>query len=357
MDSILQGLPHVICYLDDILVTEATETEHLKNLEEVLRRLRDSGVTLKREKCFFFDESVEYLGRVVDAKGIHTSRRKLQAVLDAPEPENVHKLRSVLGMINYYSQFISDLSTLLKPLYSLLKANEPWEWSAECQEALDAVKSRLTSSPVLARYDPEVSLVLAADALAYGLGAVLSHRWSDGTERPIAFASRTLNNSERNYPQVEKEGLALVFGVKKLHKYIYGREFTLVTDHQPLTTIFRPKRGIPTLAVARMQRWALLLSAQHQYRATKAHANADGLSRVPLPTDDHDDSQLHQLNRDLPLPVKAADNAVATRRDPRLSKVLRCCKQGWPHTVPEELMAYGRKKDELTTEGVCILWG
>ena len=153
MDSILQGLPHVICYLDDILVTGATETEHLKNLEEVLRRLRDSGVTLKREKCAFFEESVEYLGRVVDAKGIHTSCRKLQAVLVAPEPENVHQLRSVLGMINYYSQFISDLSTLLKPLYSLLKANQPWEWLVECQEALDEVKIQQTSSPVLAHYD------------------------------------------------------------------------------------------------------------------------------------------------------------------------------------------------------------
>ena len=148
--------------------------------------------------------------------------------------------------------------------------------------------------------------------------------------------------------------------MKKFHTYIYGREFTLVTDHQPLTTIFGPKRGIPTLAAARMQRWALLLSAYTyniQYRATKAHANADGLSRVPLPTDDQDDSQLHQLNGDLPLPVKAADIAVATRRDPCLRKVLRCCKQGWPHTVPEELVAYGRKKDELTTEGDCILWG
>ena len=97
--------------------------------------------------------------------------------------------------------------------------------------------------------------MLAADASAYGLGAVLSHRW------PIAFVSRTLNSSERNYPQIEKEALALVFGIKKFHQYVYGRTFTLVTDHQPLTTILGPKRGVPPLAAARMQRWALLLSA------------------------------------------------------------------------------------------------
>ena len=355
MDSILQGLPQVICYLDDILVTGATAKEHLENVEEVLHRLKDSGVTLKREKCSFFEESVEYLGRVVDAEGIHTSRRKLQAVLDAPEPKNINQLRSVLGMINYYSQFIPDLSTLLKPLYSLLKANQPWEWSEECRRGLVEVKRLLTSPPVLAHYDPEVPLVLAADASAFGLGAVLSHRWPDGTERPIAFASRTLNPSEENYPQVEKEALALVFGVKKFHKYVYGREFTLVTDHQPLTTIFGPKRGIPTLAAARMQRWALLLSAYTyniQYRSTKVHAKADGLSRVPLPSNKQEDARLHQLKGDLHLPVQAAEVAVATRRDPLLSKLMHCCKQG-PRTVPEELVVYGRKREELTTEGTA----
>ena len=155
-------------------------------------------------------------------------------------------------MINYYSQFIPDLSTLLKTLYSLLKV--PWQWSGECQGALEEAKRRLTSSLVLAHYDPEVPLVLVADASAYGLGVVLSHRWPDGTERPIAFASRTLNEREKNYPQVEKEALALAVGVKKFNKYVYGRVFNLVTDHQPLTIIFGPKRGTPTLPAARMQR-------------------------------------------------------------------------------------------------------
>ena len=125
MDIILQGLPHVICYLDDILVTGVTEKEHMENPEEVLRRLKENGVTLKQEKCSFFSDSVEYLGRVIDAKGIHTSRRKLQAVLDAPALTNIQKLRSVLGMINYYAKFIPDLSSILNPLHRLLRVNQP----------------------------------------------------------------------------------------------------------------------------------------------------------------------------------------------------------------------------------------
>ena len=113
-------------------------------------------------------------------------------------------------------------------------------------------------------YDPDLPIRVAADASSYGLGAVLSHVLRDGTEHPIAYVSRTLTPSEKNYAQVEKEALAIVFGVRKFHQYIYGRRFTLVTDHKPLLTILGPNTGIPSLAAARMQRWSFLLSA-YQY--------------------------------------------------------------------------------------------
>ena len=195
-------------------------------------------------------------------------------------------------------------------------------------------------------------------------GAQGPHTMPDGTKRPVAFASRTLSSSERNYSQVEKEALSLIFGIKKFDQYLYGRAFTLNTDHKPLITILGPKNGVPSIAAARMQRWALLLSAYSytiQFRSTQAHGNVDGLSRLPLPADvtvgnskDTTDFNIHQ-NKSLPL--QASDIATATRRDPILSRVLVCLKQGWPTNVPESLRTYWRKRNEITVEGDVLLWG
>ena len=246
MDSILQGIPFVICYLDDILVSDRTDDEHLQHLEEVLRRFQHHGVRLKKEKCCFLQTSVEYLGHRVDAQGIHTSEKKVKAILDAPTPRNLPELRSFLGMLNFYTKFLPNLSSTLQPLHQLLRAGQQWQWSTDCDHAFRSAKQSLAKAPVLCHYDPSLPLVLSADASAYGIGAVVSHRLPDGSEQPIEFASRTLSKSECNYAQVEKEALSLVFGIRKFHHYLYGRQFVLITDHKPLLSILGPKRGIYT---------------------------------------------------------------------------------------------------------------
>lgn len=161
------------------------------------------------------------------------------------------------------------------------------------------------------------------------MGAVISHEYPDGQEKPIAFASRTLSSSERNYSQLEKEALALIYGVKKFHQYLYGRVFTLLTDHKPLLTILGPNKGIPPLAAARIQRWAITLSAYRytiRFKSTSQHANADALSRLPLsgglpePVADTTCFLIGQLNS---LPVTSAQLAQSTRKDPILSKMVQ----------------------------------
>ena len=191
-----------------------------------------------------------------------------------------------MGLVNYCEKFILNLTTgtVLHPLNEILRQNHHWKWTDVCNQA-NAAKESLSSSHVLIHYNPSLPLRMAGNASAYDIGAVISHIIPDGTERPIDFTSRTLSSSEHNYAQVEKEALSLVFGVKRFHNYLYSRTFTLVTDHRPLTTILGPKKCVPPLAAAQLQRWAIILSAytyQIEFRPTQAHANADGLSRLPL---------------------------------------------------------------------------
>ena len=244
------------------------------------------GSDLSEKSAFFFQESFEYLGHQIDRTGMQAVPSKIDAIVTAPEPTNVQELRSFLGLLSYYGKFIQNLSSILHLLNQLLQVQQKWDWTKECSQAFKRAKDQLTSSEVLIHYDPKLSNNLATDTSAYGIGAVISHVLPDGTERPISFASCTLTTSKKNYAQLEKEALSLIYGVKKFHQYLYGRKFNLFTDHKPLTAILGPKKGIPSLAAARLQRWAILLSAydyEIHFKPTASHSNADGLSCLPLP--------------------------------------------------------------------------
>ena len=262
MDTMLQGLKGVVCYVDDILVTGEDDNSHLENLQHVLERLQSAGLRLKRSKCSFLQSSIEYLGHRVDAEGLHPTTDKLRAVVEAPTPKNIQELRSFLGLLNYYSNFIANLSAILHPLNRLLSKDNPWEWTSECETAFQEAKRSLTSSTVLVHYNPDLPLKVAADASSRGLGAVLSQVMPDGMEHPVAYASRTLSSAEKKYAQVEKEALALIFAVKKFHQYLYGRVFTLVTDHKPLLVILGPTKGIPSLAASAFPCFSALTCTQ-----------------------------------------------------------------------------------------------
>ena len=166
-------------------------------------------------KVQILQDSVEYLGHCIDSDGVHTSPSKVEPISKAPAPKNVTKLPSFLGMINYYSKFIPNLATTLHPLHALLRDGVKWHWSEECAKSSTEVKNHLIEAPVLVHYDPKLPVRLAGDASNYGIGAVLSRVNTDGQEHPIAFMSRTLTSCEKNYTQVEKEALSLIFGINK----------------------------------------------------------------------------------------------------------------------------------------------
>lgn len=147
----------------------------------------------------------------------------MEAILNCECPKNVSELKSFLGMIGFYRCFVPNTSSILDPLHLLLKKGEKWKWGQEQQEAFNKIKYELASDRVLAHYDPDLPTVVTADAGPRGLAGVLAQRQRDGTERVVAYASRSLSKAERNYAQVQKEAATLVFSIKKFHYYIYGR--------------------------------------------------------------------------------------------------------------------------------------
>ena len=363
MESLLQGISGVVVYLDDILITGRTVQEHLATLEEVLQRMETAGLRLKKSKCKFLVPSVTYLGHQIDAQGLHPVSDKVKAIQEAPEPRNVSALKSYLGLLSYYSRFLPNMSSTLAPLYKLLKKKEPWCWSSTEREAFRDSKRLLLSSRVLVHFNPELSIVLACDASSHGVGAVLSHKMPDGTERPIGFASRTLTETEKRYSQLEKEGLACVFGVTRFHSYLFGHHFTLVTDHKPLTSLFG-NRPISPQVSGRIQRWALKLQMYEYtliFRSTAQHGNADALSRLPLPEPPSEvplPAELVLLTEYLEnSPVTAAQIKNWTLKNPQLAKVLHYIQEGWPdYCVDTELKPYWSRRAELSVLDGCMIW-
>lgn len=363
MENLLRDCNGTIVYFDDILVTGATENDHCQNLEAVLKKLSEAGLKLKLAKCSLFQRSVEYLGHIIDAEGIHPAPKKIEAVIEAPEPSNVKELQSYLGLLNFYRKFMPNVSSVLHPLHKLLKKGEAWSWGAEELAAFNTSKAMLTSASVLVYYDPSQPVVLCCDASPYGVGAVLAHRTSSGEERPIAFASRRLTAAEKNYSQLDKEALAVIYGVTKFNQFLWGRQFDICTDHKPLLGLLGHDRGIPQQCSPRVLRWALTLSAycyRLVYRPGVNLGNADGLSRLPLPGSsfkDHAAGEVFMLEKAFPSLLSAAAVAQATNKDPIVSTVREALWSGKRLPESADWRTFSCRLEEFSVQDGCVLWG
>jgi hypothetical protein len=363
IEETLSGLEGVVAFIDDICVTGRNKDHHMKNLKAVLTRLSEAGLRIKFEKCEFFKDEVCYLGYRINKNGLHTDKDKIAAIENLPVPQNVSQLRAALGLVNYYSRFIPNISTILRPMYALLAKGTRWQWTHLCDQSFKQVKDELLNSSALAHYEPSLPLVLCVDSSAYGLGAVLAQRYPDGTERFVCCASRTLSETERRYSQIDKEAL-VVYGVNKHHQYLFGRKFTLRSDHKALTYIFGPKHGIPQTAASRLQRYAVRLAAYDfdiEFVSTDKNGNADCLSRLPLPTgsrtnNEDDAAYLHFVEETFPLSHR--DVARETKNDATLCKIYGYIMSGWPsETEFENEKPYFHRKDTLHIDHECIVWG
>ena len=370
MDTMLVDIEDAAAYIDDIIIGGTTMENHFENVNKVLQKLQEYNFHIKFEKCTFFANEITYLGNIMSKDGIRPDPDKIKVILNLPAPTNVKELRSFLGSINYYGKFIHQMSKLRAPLDNLLKNGVSFQWTKACQDAFQKFKKILSSELVLTHYNPSLPIKVAADASNKGLGAFICHIYPDKSEKVIAHASRTLTPAEKNYSQIEKEGLGLIYAVKKFHRYIYGREFLLCTDHKPLLSIFGSKSGIPAYAANRLQRWALTLMMYDfkiKYIKTTEFGCVDVLSRLIdttlKPDEDiviactslEDDCTAVLTDQIASLPVTFNMVLQATNKCKTLQSVISHLNNGWSTKIPQELGTYYSRREQLSVVQGCIM--
>ena len=281
VDRLLDGLNDFSsAYIDDIIIFSGTWEDHLQHLRQVLRRIQEAGLTLRRKKCQFGMSDCVYLGHLIGSGRVRPEELKVSAVREFSQPRTKKDVRSFLGLTGYYRRFIPRYATLALPLTDMTKKDEPNKvaWSVECGVAFQALKAALCSQPVLMSPNFQKEFVLQTDALDRGVGAVLSQMDDEGNDRPIAYYSHKLLPRQAKYSTVEKECLAIKLAVQTFHPYLMGQKFRIQTDHRSLEWLNNVKDSNP-----RLTRWSLFLQSDWfdiEYRTGHRNGNADGLSRL-----------------------------------------------------------------------------
>jgi hypothetical protein len=278
MENILDGLSNSKAYLDDVLTHSRNFEEHVIHLELVFKRLEEANLKVKPSKCLIASRETKFLGFDINIEGIRPCAEKFDAIKNYPAPTNQKKVKKFLGLASYYRKFIRNYSNIVDPINKLLKKGTKFIWSIECQESFEKIKEMLINPPILSFPDLNREFCLTTDASTSGLGAVLSQVMEDGIERVIGYASRSLSDAERNYSATELECLGVVWACNYFRHYLYGRKFTVWSDHNPLVYLDNAKNKH-----SKVTRWRLDLAEYNyviKYKKGIKNTNADALSRM-----------------------------------------------------------------------------
>ena len=271
----------ILVYMDDLLIYSRTFEEHMSHLDQVFRLLESANLKLKRPKCHFCTSSIEYLGFVINSRGISPSAGKVEAIRSFPVPATKSKLRSFIGMAQFLRKFIRNFSKIAKPLFELMSPKTKYIWSEECQKAFDELKDALSSETLLLYPDFSKTFYLLTDASDYSIGVTLLQMDDSMSLKPISFSGRSLNKAEMNYCVTDRELLAIIYGVMHFRVYLESSKFVILTDHHALTYLMTQKH-----LLQRQIRWQLLLNSfDFEIRHISGSKNkiADALSRREYP--------------------------------------------------------------------------
>ena len=344
--------------MDDILIWGKDVAQHDHRLRQVLQRARDINLKLNSEKSCIQTHEVVYIGHIFSKIGVKPDPMKVQAITEMQAPQDKKELLRFMGMVNYLGKFIPNLSNVTQPLRELLQKETAWHWIDTHERAFNEIKKRITHEKILKYYEVTKPVTISGDSSSYGLGACLMQ---DG--RPISYASRSLSKSEKNYAQIEKELLAIVFGCAKFHQYIYGKPVTIETDHKPLEYLFRKPL---TAAPPRLQRMMLTLQKYDLhvvYKPGKSLYIADTLSRAPGTLSAPDVDDLYQVHTVQHLPVspqRLERFHAETTADSVLQKLQYTAHVGWPSdksAVHPDIREYWPIRDEISTQDGFLLRG
>ena len=359
MDEILENLEGCASIADDICVFGKTEEEHDQNLRALMEAAKTHGLVFNSDKCTIKAPAVSFFGNTYSREGISPDPAKISDVQSMNSPETKGDLQRFLGLLTYLGMFIPNLSTRAAPLRDLLKDNTPFKWEEDHEHTFQALKMSITPRSIT-YYDVNKPLELEVDASMKGLGACLTQNG-----KPVAFASKTLTPTQSNYSNIEREMLAVVQGVERFHTYLYGRAFTIVTDHKPLEIICRKPI---TAAPPRLQRMLLRIQGYDyrvRYQPGEKMIISDTLSRLPNPHDADTvelDMRVDDISLDL---INFSDEKkellqAETRKCPTLNALIEVIYQGWPNNIKElpcALRQYWNYRDTLGIENGVIFKG
>ena len=363
VDEAYEGLPGVAAIVDDILVYGRTKEEHDASLRAMLERTREKGIKLNKDKCIIGVTEVNYFGHTLTQEGIRPDPNKVKAIREMVSPQSKAELETILGMVTYLSKFAPRLSEITAPLRQLLKEDSEFVWDSNHDVAFQRMKDLLTQEPgpVLTYFDHTKEVKLQTDASNCGLGAVLLQG-----EKPVAYASKALNQTEENYATIEKELYAVLFGCKRFHHYLYGRQVIVESDHKPLESIMRkPLSAAPPRLqrmILQLQRYDIIIT----HKPGKQIPVADTLSRKPIECYDNSlsegmDYQIHAVISSAPVSDrKMAEIKAATAQDEQLSALKKVIIAGWSESKKKcspAVAEFWNHRDEISEADGILLKG